>query len=113
MTNFDSGANDRAPGLSNDRATVTSGNFMNRFPARHILISALVSVVTACAGGTPPAAAVEESPKPKLAADLPKVPLEPEILYNLLVGEIAGQRGQIGVAASTLSNVAKQTRDPR
>ena len=113
MTNFDSGANDRAPGLSNGRATVTSGDFMNRFSARHFFIAALVSVVTACAGVTPPAAVVEESPKPKLAEDLPKVPLEPEILYNLLVGEIAGQRGQIGVAAATLSSVAKQTRDPR
>lgn len=113
MINFDSGANNRAPGLSNGRATMTSGDFMNRFPARHFLIAALVSVVTACAGVTPPVAVVEETPKPKLAEDLPKVPLESEILYNLLVGEVAGQRGQIGVAASTLSKVAQQTRDPR
>ncbi len=113
MTNFDSGMNNRAPGLSNGRATVTSGDFMNRFPTRHFLIAALVSVVTACAGVAPPAAVVEENPKPKLAEDLPKIPLEPEILYNLLVGEIAGQRGQIGVAASTLGKVAQQTRDPR
>jgi len=35
------------------------------------------------------------------------------MLYDLLVGEIAGQRGQIGVAAATLGKVAQQTRDPR
>ena len=114
MTNFDSAANNRTPGLSNGRVPMTPGDFMNQFPVRHFLIAALVSVVTACAGvAPPPAAVVEETPKPKLAADLPKVPLEPEILYNLLVGEVAGQRGQIGVAAATLSKVAKQTRDPR
>jgi tetratricopeptide (TPR) repeat protein len=44
---------------------------------------------------------------------LPKVELNSELLYDLLLGEIAGLRGQIGIAAGTLGKVAKKTRDPR
>jgi tetratricopeptide (TPR) repeat protein len=44
---------------------------------------------------------------------LPNVPLDAATLYNILLGEIAGQRGQVGVAAQTLGKVAQQTRDPR
>ena len=44
---------------------------------------------------------------------LPRIELNSELLYDLLVGEIAGQRGQIGIASGTLGNVAKKTRDPR
>jgi tetratricopeptide (TPR) repeat protein len=47
------------------------------------------------------------------AADLPRLNLDGDTLYNLLVGEIAGQRGQVAVAAVTLGRVARQTRDPR
>ncbi len=45
--------------------------------------------------------------------DLPVVELDEATLYGLLIGEIAGQRGQAAVAASTLSTVARETRDPR
>ncbi len=61
--------------------------------------------------GTPPP---EASPAPKADVDdLPRVALTPQILYQILLGEIAGQRGQIGIAASTLMRVAEETRDPR
>ncbi len=75
----------------------------------------LVSLLTACAGTVKPEPASESAgPEPARAKEnLPKVALTPDILYNLLVGEIAGQRGQIGVAASTLGKVAQETRDPR
>ena len=73
------------------------------------------SLLAACAGTlktetetaptTPEPAATDEA--------LPNVALDSEMLYNLLLGEIAGQRGQIGVAAVTLGKVAQQTRDPR
>jgi len=85
---------------------------ISRFNVIPVLLT--FSLLTACAGtvkpgpsheATPPAAKAEES--------LPKVSLEPEMLYDLLLGEIAGQRGQIGVAAATLGKVAQQTRDPR
>jgi tetratricopeptide (TPR) repeat protein len=85
---------------------------ISRFNVIPVLLT--FSLLTACAGtlktgpshdATPPAAKAEET--------LPKVDLQPEMLYELLVGEIAGQRGQIGVAAATLGKVAQQTRDPR
>lgn len=44
---------------------------------------------------------------------LPNVSLDAATLYNILLGEIAGQRGQVGIAALTLGKVAQQTRDPR
>lgn len=83
-----------------------------------ILLS--LSLLAACAGtmktAPEPATAGSEAgnaPADTAEADLPKVALTPEILYELLVGEIAGQRGQIAVAAGTLGKVAEQTRDPR
>jgi tetratricopeptide (TPR) repeat protein len=74
-----------------------------------------LSLLTACAGTVKPEPVAEAAPPGPAKADatLPGVVLEPEILYNLLLGEIAGQRGQIGVAAATLGEVAQQTRDPR
>ena len=83
-----------------------------RFPAFLLVFSML----TACAAGrvmteTGPTPSVPEPAKNE--ETLPRVALKPEILYELLVGEIAGQRGQIGVAAATLGKVAQQTRDPR
>lgn len=73
------------------------------------------SLLTACAGAAKNEPASElMGPEPaKSDETLPKVNLDPETLYDLLVGEIAGQRGQIGVAASTLGKVAQKTRDPR
>jgi Tfp pilus assembly protein PilF len=75
----------------------------------------LFFLLTACAGTVKPEpGSASASPEPARAEEnLPKVALTPDILYNLLVGEIAGQRGQISVAASTLGKVAQETRDPR
>ncbi|MEK7717486.1 MAG: hypothetical protein AAB322_07040, partial [Pseudomonadota bacterium] len=81
---------------------------ISRFNVIPVLLTFFL--LTACAGTvktgpshatTPPAA--------KADVNLPKVALEPEMLYDLLLGEIAGQRGQIGVAAATLGKVAQQT----
>jgi tetratricopeptide (TPR) repeat protein len=46
-------------------------------------------------------------------AALPKQPLTSDILFKFLVAEVAGQRGQIGIAESTYLDLARQTRDPR
>lgn len=46
-------------------------------------------------------------------AALPKQPLTPDILFKFLVAEVAGQRGEIGVAESAYLDLARQTRDPR
>ncbi|HYA38561.1 MAG TPA: tetratricopeptide repeat protein [Candidatus Methylomirabilis sp.] len=92
---------------------------MMTFRSRLFPVLLGMSLLTACAGtmktAPEPAAAGPEAGKATADTDenLPKVALTPEILYELLVGEIAGQQGQIAVAASTLGKVAQQTRDPR
>lgn len=82
---------------------------------RPILLPPLLMLLTACAGTVKPQPPADSAPpqSAKIDESLPRVALEPEILYHLLLGEIAGQRGQIGVAAATLGKVAQQTRDPR
>src|SRR3989344_5441222 len=82
---------------------------------RPFLWLSLLSWLTACAGTVKPEPQAETAPPKSAKSDeaLPRVALEPEILYDLLLGEIAGQRGQIGVGAPTLGKVAPQTRDPR
>ncbi len=93
---------------------------MTIFARRSLFCVVLISLLSACAGTAPvqPQSASGELMGPegegvKTDEPLPKVSLEPEMLYDLLVGEIAGQRGQIGVAATTLSKVAQKTQDPR
>ena len=46
-------------------------------------------------------------------ANLPLQELTGQILYELLLGEIAAQRGSPGLAAQTYLDLAKRTRDPR
>ncbi len=75
----------------------------------------IISLLAACAGTVK----TEPAPEPmgpessQTDESLPSVAMDPETLYDLLVGEIAGQRGQIDVAATTLGKVAQKTRDPR
>ncbi|HKQ31144.1 MAG TPA: tetratricopeptide repeat protein [Burkholderiales bacterium] len=45
--------------------------------------------------------------------DLPKLDLDPGVMYDVLAGEIAMQRGQVTAAAKALARAAQQTRDPR
>jgi len=47
------------------------------------------------------------------AATLPSQSLTPETLYTFLLAEIAGARGEIGVAVEAYLNLAQRTRDPR
>jgi tetratricopeptide (TPR) repeat protein len=85
---------------------------ISRFHGLPLLL--FFSLLTACAGTVKPEPAPKEAAAPvKADENLPKVALTPQTLYDLLVGEIAAQRGQVGVAASTLGKVAQQTRDPR
>jgi tetratricopeptide (TPR) repeat protein len=46
-------------------------------------------------------------------ANLPAVELSQELLYKLMMGEIAVQRGQPQVAVRTFLEIARETRDPR
>ena len=45
--------------------------------------------------------------------NLPSEPLSEDVLYGLLLGEIAAQRGDAELAAKTYLDLAKRTRDPR
>ena len=53
----------------------------------------------------------ENTLPPKVA--LPNVPLSSGMLYDMLVAEIAGQRGQPAITASNYLKLARSTRDPR
>ena len=58
----------------------------------------------------------DEAPPPpanRPAEQLPEQDLSASLLYQLLLAEIAAQRGNTGLAAQTYVDLAKRTRDPR
>lgn len=72
---------------------------------------AVLGVVTALSAPVMAATAVS---KPAVVSDsLPKLVLTNQILYQYLVAEIAGQRGDLKLASEAYLDLAKQTRDPR
>jgi tetratricopeptide (TPR) repeat protein len=86
-------------------------------PMNRSLLVLMASAMLASCASSPKAPSGSQASAP-IAAEpaveaLPNVPLDAATLYNILLGEIAGQRGQVGVAAQTLGKVAQQTRDPR
>jgi hypothetical protein len=84
-----------------------------------LFLSALLAVGAAQAQTTdiddeedeePPSAA----PDPRLPPpNLPALDLTVPLLYEMLLGEIALQRGSADLAAQTYAGLAKRTRDPR
>lgn len=79
-------------------------------------LSALVVLawLSGCASAPPTAVPVTAAPAPSAPKDdLPRIALEPDVMYDVLVGEMAVQRGQIGIAAQVLGRAAQKTRDPR
>ncbi|HWN30089.1 MAG TPA: hypothetical protein VNN78_01820, partial [Burkholderiales bacterium] len=88
-----------------------------------LLILAMLAFLVACAQQplkTTSAAATaneeEQEEQPAGAAKnqtLPKQELSKGVLYELLLGEIAGQRGQLDVATKAYVDLAIATRDPR
>lgn len=79
-----------------------------------ILLISFATLLGACStvphAATPPATGENAAPS---HLDLPRVELTPDVLYDILLGEIAGHRGQVAVAASVLGRAAQKTRDPR
>jgi len=64
----------------------------------------------------PAVAAQEQATRPEPPArvePLPKQDLTPQILYQLLLAEIAAQRGDMKLSSSVYLDLAKKTRDPR
>ena len=90
-------------------------------PTLSLLIAALLSGCVASPQRT--AQAPEAEPRPmatkeqaepvEKGAEKPAEALTPELLYGVLLGEIAGQRHQFGVASASYMKAAEATRDPR
>ncbi len=88
-----------------------------------LLAAACVCAIAGCAGSTPRTVDAEAPPaKPATTADmpdlvarpeLPNVELTRELLYEFLIAEVAGQRGNVTLAAQAYVDLAKRTRDPR
>ena len=87
------------------------------------LLLAAACAIAGCAGSTPRSVDAQDPPtKPATAADmpdlaarpeLPNVELTRELLYEFLIAEVAGQRGNVTLAAQAYVDLAKRTRDPR
>ena len=82
---------------------------------RSALALALLLIV---AGVTPAYAQAPAQPAPRAkptppAPALPAVELSPDLLYKMMLAEIALQRGLPQTAVQTLLEVARETRDPR
>jgi tetratricopeptide (TPR) repeat protein len=60
----------------------------------------------------PPAHAIKGT-APETEAELPKQDLTETVLYEFLLAEVAGQRGNIGLSAQAYADLARRTRDPR
>ena len=88
-----------------------------------LLILAMSAFLVACAqqplkatSDTATANEEEQEEQPASAVKnqtLPKQELSSDVLYQFLLGEIAGQRGQLDVATKAYLDMAKSTRDPR
>jgi len=88
--------------------------FSRRFPLTIVLLGALAACVSVPQAEEPAAqAATGPEAFPKVEESLPRAALDADTLYDVLLGEIAGQRGEIGVASQALSRAARRTRDPR
>lgn len=85
---------------------------------RFLLFPAAVAaalMLSACAQAPvqPPAEAASEAQPKERAEPLPNQELTGQILYQTLLAEIAGQRGNLGLSASAYLDLARTTRDPR
>ena len=77
-----------------------------------------LAMLSGCASAPPVADGTAEQieageAEPADTAGLPAVELDSELLYQLLLGELALQRGDFDTAASSLHNAARQARDYR
>ncbi|HNQ04901.1 MAG TPA: tetratricopeptide repeat protein [Thiobacillaceae bacterium] len=80
-------------------------------PNRAIFLTLLVVSLSACAQS--PATGGQAAGTPPRSPATPPVSLTPQIMYEFLLGEIAGQRGDLKLAAEAYTNLASRTRDAR
>ncbi|CAG0955612.1 hypothetical protein MTYP_00443 [Methylophilaceae bacterium] len=76
-------------------------------PIRHLLRLTLLSASLSLASL---AAHAENDP---VVENAPESTLSTDFLYKYLVGEVAGQRGELGLASNLFLDLAKSSRDPR
>ncbi len=88
---------------------------MNKiFPLAVVWFVALSAACQGVVSRPDPAAVKTPAPKPADPTEaLPTVPLSADVLYALLLGEIAGHRGQLEASVAALTRAAQKTRDPR
>jgi tetratricopeptide (TPR) repeat protein len=80
----------------------------------HVLVVLLAATLAGCQVAAPrPHEITSQDDVAPPATDLPSAELTPDVLFQLLVGEIAGHRGDFGVSVGALSRAAQKTRDPR
>src|SRR5262245_9706676 len=92
---------------------------------RMALVGMAAALIAACASaptdkaytqldeGEPDQSPPPEKPAEIAPRDLPKLDLTGEVLYEFLIAEIAGQRGNLTLSAQAYADLAKRTRDPR
>jgi predicted Zn-dependent protease len=82
---------------------------------KYILLGSLL--LSACAHAPVNQEIADQSEQPDPQAEtpqvLPNVELSSELLYEFLLSEIAGQRGNDALAVEGSTDLAKKTRDPR
>jgi tetratricopeptide (TPR) repeat protein len=86
--------------------------FVSMKALSHISILSVLLLLLSCAAVSPQASE-PESGDGTAAADSPEAPLDADTLFDILLGELAAQQGQAGVAAESLGRAAERTGDPR
>jgi hypothetical protein len=89
--------------------------------AHRLLALALCAALVACAQPSPLGDEATPAKKPRVVVAkpeagrpaLPDVELSEELLFKMMVAEIAMQRGQPHIAVQTYLELARATRDPR
>jgi len=77
--------------------------------ASSLLLAACAVVPAQTIDATPAQVILTEKESPK---DQPSLPLTAELVYDILTAEIAGQRGEIGIAADLYNNAANLVDSP-
>lgn len=86
--------------------------------SRLAALFASVLIISGCAVSpdqtvsSPPVEEVEQSNPFTDKSSLPNADFPPTVLYQLLVAEMAGQRGQFDIAVANYLDAAKESRDP-
>jgi len=82
---------------------------------KYLLLAPAALVAAGCAQLSPKEAIQPVAPPERVERSpvLPKVDLTGSILFQYLVSEVAGQRGDPGLATEGMLDLAKTTRDPR